>query len=81
MIQEKIVKAMHTVAADSGATLAADIGPDTVLLETGLDSFGFVWLVVHLEDALGYDPFAVMEELYYPRTLQDLIEIYEKNAP
>jgi acyl carrier protein len=50
----------------------------TVLLESGLDSLGFAILVVKLEDELGYDPFVLMDEPVYPRTLAELLAIYEK---
>lgn len=53
----------------------------TVLLESGLDSLGFAILVARLEEELGYDPFVLMDEPIYPRTLKEFIEIYEKFSP
>jgi acyl carrier protein len=48
-----------------------------VLLESGLDSLCFAILVVRLEDKLGIDPFSQTEELTYPVTLADFVELYE----
>jgi hypothetical protein len=52
--------------------------PETVLLDTGLDSLGFATLVARLEADLGYDPFVLMDEPFYPRTYQEFVGIYEK---
>lgn len=54
---------------------------DTVLLETGLDSLGFAVLVTRLESSLGYDPFTIMSEAVYPRTLSEFVEVYTRYAP
>lgn len=81
MLQKKITDAMQEIANDMGQDLTCNLCPDSVLLETGLDSLGFARLVAHLEDELGYDPFGLMEEPFYPRTLRELVGIYEKYAP
>lgn len=54
---------------------------DLELLQSGLDSLGFAVLVTRLEDELGYDPFSLMEEAVYPRTLGEFVEIYERFGP
>lgn len=58
-----------------------DLLPESVLLETGLDSLGFAVLVTRLEDVLGYDPFTLMDEPVYPRTVQEFVSMYESTAP
>lgn len=58
-----------------------EISGDTVLLETGIDSLGFAVLVTRLEEILGYDPFSLMTDAVYPRTLSDFVAIYEAHAP
>jgi aryl carrier-like protein len=60
---------------------AVELTPDTVLLDTGLDSLGLAVLVTRLETELGYDPFSLMTEAVYPRTLNDFVVIYDKYAP
>lgn len=58
-----------------------ELTPDTVLLDTGLDSLGLAVLVTRLETTLGYDPFSLMTEASYPRTLEEFITIYDAYAP
>lgn len=58
-----------------------DLRPESVLLETGLDSLGCAVLVTRLEDVLGYDPFTLMDDPVYPRTIQEFVTMYETYAP
>jgi acyl carrier protein len=80
-LKYQIVKAMQETAAAMGKVINADISEDTVLLESGLDSLGFAILVSRLEEELGYDPFVLMPEPYYPRTLGDFVVIYDRYRP
>jgi acyl carrier protein len=57
------------------------INDDLVLLESGLDSMGFAVLVVELEEVLGFDPFSISEEAFYPSTYGEFVSFYEKNEP
>ena len=63
-----------------GASLAL-ISDDLVLLDSGLDSMGFAVLVVELEEVLGFDPFSISEEAFYPSTLGEFVSFYEKHEP
>jgi len=58
-----------------------EISTETVLLDTGLDSLGHAILITRLEEALGYDPFTISSEAYYPRTFGELVEYYRANNP
>jgi acyl carrier protein len=58
-----------------------ELQDDTVLLDTGLDSLGFAVLVTRLELTLGYDPFTLMTDAVYPRTLAEFVSVYERFAP
>jgi acyl carrier protein len=73
-----ILQLMTEVAENADCILVDDIHDDTVLLESGLDSLGFAILVARLEEELGRDPFAEMEEVIYPRTLGEFIAIYDR---
>lgn len=64
---------------DGGAP--PELSAESILLETGLDSLGFAILVVRLEETLGFDPFVVSSEAYYPRTFGDFVEFYRMNQP
>lgn len=60
---------------------APELTQDTVLLETGLDSLGFAIFVSTLEEELGYDPFTIAEDAYYPRTFGEFVVFYDKYRP
>ena len=79
-MREKILAVMSEIAINSGTQLAAGLNDDTILLESGLDSLGFAALVARLEEELGYDPFAVSSEPFYPRTLGDFVTIYAQHS-
>lgn len=57
------------------------LAADTVLLETGLDSLGFAIFVSSLEEDLGYDPFTLSDDAYYPQTFSELVTFYERYRP
>jgi acyl carrier protein len=80
-IREQIVNAMHETAVAMGSRITNELSDSVVLLESGLDSLGFAILVSRLEEDLGYDPFVLMEEPYYPRTLGEFVVIYERYQP
>ena len=61
-----------------GASLPL-LSDDLVLLESGLDSMGFAVLVVELEEILGFDPFSISEEAFYPSTFGEFVSFYEKH--
>ncbi|WP_371414677.1 acyl carrier protein [Chlorobaculum sp. 24CR] len=68
------------MATEYGWTIISDYTDDTVLLESGLDSLGFAILVARLEEELQYDPFSMMDEPVYPKTLREFVAIYERYA-
>ncbi len=80
MVSETIVRILLSLLDEEGIPKRV-IHPDLPLLESGLDSLGFAVLVAKLESELGYDPFTLMEEPFYPTTLQQFIDIYEKFNP
>lgn len=60
---------------------APSLSGDTILLETGLDSLGFALLVVRLENTLGFDPFVLSSEAFYPKTFGEFVSFYEQHQP
>lgn len=67
-------------ALEKGSDVPA-LMPDTVLLETGLDSLGFAIFVSSLDEALGYDPFTLSQDAFYPQTFADFVAFYERYRP
>lgn len=70
-----------TFTMQNDGQVAPVLTSDTVLLDTGLDSLGFAILVTRLEEELGYDPFSLSADAYYPRTYQEFLDFYEANQP
>ncbi len=81
MLKDRIVNLIREIAESANQGVVADLSESTVLLESGLDSLGFAVLVTRLEEELGYDPFVLMDEPVYPRTLGDFVAIYERFRP
>ncbi|MBC3864177.1 acyl carrier protein [Undibacterium jejuense] len=80
-LRANIIAAIEETADVRGANIVGAFVDETVLLDSGLDSLGFAILVARLEEELGYDPFVLMDEPVYPRTLGDFVAIYTKFYP
>lgn len=79
-VREVIIEAIQRIAEENDLELSSSLNDDSVLLESGLDSLGFAILVADLEGSLGFDPFVMMDEPVYPKTLGEFVTIYEKFA-
>ncbi len=75
--KEVIISNMELVARERGKQLPPLAGA-TKLSELGLDSLCFGILVARLEDELGFDPFTDSEEIYFPATFGELVQLYER---
>ena len=80
-MRNKVISSIKEIGELRGVTIIAGLKDDTILLESGLDSLGFAILVAQLEEDLGYDPFVLMDEPVYPKTLGEFVSIYEKFSP
>lgn len=80
-MRETVMQVFNSVWRDQNQSEPPVLTDGTVLLDTGLDSLGFAIIVTRLEDELGYDPFSLSEEAYYPQTLQEFVAFYEKFRP
>lgn len=80
-IRARILAQFNEVLAESGGRAVPELADDAVLLQTGLDSLGWAILVARLESELGYDPFSLMKEPYYPTTFGDFCRVYREHAP
>lgn len=78
-LRSTISEQMKAVASDQDKQLAP-LSDDLVLLDSGLDSLGFAILVARLEDVLGFDPFIISSDAYYPVTFGDFVRFYEDAA-
>jgi acyl carrier protein len=77
--RDKIFTVIQEVADQQDRSIQA-LNDNLVLLESGLDSLCFAIIVARLEDELGHDPFTASEDVYFPVTLGDFVEFYDKAA-
>ncbi|UXU74430.1 MULTISPECIES: acyl carrier protein [unclassified Paracoccus (in: a-proteobacteria)] len=68
-------------STQTGGAPAPELIDGTILLETGLDSLGFAILVTRLEEELGFDPFSLATEAYYPTTFREFVDFYAVHQP
>jgi len=80
-VEPEIRRVFAEVWKTENGTEAPALDAGTVLLETGLDSLGFAIFVSQLEEELGYDPFTLAEDAYYPQTFAEFVAFYEKYRP
>jgi acyl carrier protein len=78
-IKSTIISHIGRIAEEQKNNLAP-LTDDLPLLESGLDSLGIAILVARLEETLGFDPFSLSEDIYYPVTLGEFIRFYEEVA-
>ena len=78
-LKTTITEEMVRVAGDHGKVLAP-LHDDLELVESGLDSLAFAVLVARLEDRLGFDPFNVAGDAFFPVTFGDFVKAYENGA-
>jgi len=81
-IREIITATFTEVFSDQVDGLSLpELSDKLILLESGLDSMGFAILVSELEERLGFDPFSISDEAFYPSNLGQFISFYEKHKP
>lgn len=78
-IRATILEEIRRIAALHNKELAV-LTDSLNLLESGLDSLCIAVLVASLDDALEIDPFSADDELAFPVTLGDFIQLYENAA-
>jgi acyl carrier protein len=76
-VRLKIFETIEQIAAEQGKKIVP-LQDNVVLIDSGLDSLCFAILVARLEDELGIDPFSAAEEVYFPRTVGDFVELYDR---
>ena len=77
-LRPTITAQFEQVAVEQKRKLAR-LSDDLKLLESGLDSLSFALIVACLEDAVGFDPFDTDEEMRFPVTFGDFVQLYEKH--
>ena len=75
-VRSTVTSQFERVALEQKRKLAR-LTDDLRLLESGLDSLSFALIVMRLEEALGFDPFDVADEVRFPVTFGDFVKLYE----
>lgn len=75
-VKSEIASHFEAVAREHGKRLAP-LKPGLMLVDSGLDSLCFAVLITRLESALGVDPFDENEDLRFPATFGDFVQLYE----
>jgi acyl carrier protein len=78
-VRATVAAQFEQVALEQKRKLAR-LTDDLKLLESGLDSLSFALIVVRLEEALGFDPFDVPAQVYFPVTFGDFVRLYESRG-
>jgi len=77
-VRSTVISQFEQVAAEQNRKLSR-LSDDLKLLESGLDSLSFALIVARLEDALGFDPFDVPDDVKFPVTFGDFVRMYENH--
>ena len=78
--EKRIIELMREQAEINGTEMG-QLNRETVLLESGLDSLGFATVVVMMEQEAGIDPFTATDEVIYPTTLGQFVDMYDNFNP
>jgi hypothetical protein len=77
-VRATVISQFEQVAKEQERRLAR-LSDDLRLLDSGLDSLSFALIVVRLEEALGFDPFDVADDVKFPVTFGDFVRLYENH--
>ena len=77
-LRTTITGQFEQVAKEQSRKLAR-LSDDLKLLDSGLDSLSFALIVARLEDAVGFDPFDSDENVKFPVTFGDFVNLYENH--
>ena len=74
-LREVIIENIERVAKEQKQVLVP-LTDDLPLQESGLDLLCWAIIVARLESQLGFDPFTASDDVYFPITLGDFIQVY-----
>jgi acyl carrier protein len=78
-VRSTIALQFEEVAGEQRRKLSR-LSDELKLLDSGLDSLSFALIVVRLEQALGFDPFDVAEDVKFPVTFGEFVKLYENQS-
>ena len=78
-VRSTVISQFEQVAVEQNRKLSR-LSDDLKLLDSGLDSLSFALIVARLEDALGFDPFDVADDLKFPVTFGEFVKLYADHS-
>jgi hypothetical protein len=75
-LRSTITTQFEQVAVEQKRKLA-QLTDNLKLLDSGLDSLSFALIVARLEEAVGFDPFDVADDVKFPVTFGDFVKLYD----
>jgi acyl carrier protein len=78
-VRKIVTKHFEQVAVEQKRKLAP-LSDKLKLLDSGLDSLSFALIVARLEEELGYDPFDTTEDIRFPVTFGDFVNLYDTHS-
>ena len=78
-IIENVMKEVYS--KENNGRKLKKISEEDILLDLGIDSLSYAIVVLRLEEELGYDPFIISKEAFYPQKFGELVKFYVDNNP
>lgn len=78
-LENEIKKVFDDVWRQQMQTPPPKLERETLLATVGFDSLGFAIIVTRLDEILGFDPFSIAEDAYYPQTFGEFVSFYQKH--
>jgi acyl carrier protein len=78
--ERRLADLIKAEAVQAGAVPPTDLRRESMLADTGLDSLGFANLMVTMQQEFGLDPFGGSDEITYPETFGELLDLYDEEA-
>jgi acyl carrier protein len=75
-VSEVVQRTLRMLLEDNG--LPTDVAPQHELDALGLKSLDLAWLVIELDEELGFNPFAEVTDIIEVATVGDLIDAYSR---
>jgi len=80
LVRDLVFSLYRKILCHNGCDSSSAIDDGSLLFSPDFDSLSLAILVSELESGLGYDPFVLMDKPFYPRTIGDLVCLFETFA-
>ncbi|HRF02695.1 MAG TPA: acyl carrier protein [Pirellulaceae bacterium] len=81
MIRQRIMDLIREQLREAGVSVPEELTPSARFTSIGLDSLAFAVIIARLEEETGLDPFGADGAMTLPRTIGELIRLYDRSEP